>query len=114
MGNFEEGTKKVKEITKIPGQTYYKLDEEKIPYTRADAHLIEKAKEKDKVKETVSPAVNEARNANVSENERTEDELSIWWVDFHKKISPEEEKKRKGRDEILERVCEEDEQGSSG
>ncbi len=31
MINFEEGAKTVKEITKSLGQTYYKLDDERVP-----------------------------------------------------------------------------------
>ncbi len=44
MGNFEEGTKMVKEIVKSLGQTYYKQDEENISYARANIHLVEKAR----------------------------------------------------------------------
>ncbi len=44
MGNFEEGTEKVKEITRSLKQTYYQLGEGKMPCARADVHLTEKAK----------------------------------------------------------------------
>ena len=94
LGNYEEGTKTVKEITKSLGQTYYKLDEEKIPYIRADIHLIAKGKETEKEKETVSPEVNAARNINVGEEERHEEVLDKYWEDLTKKVSPEEQKKK--------------------
>ncbi len=47
----------------------------------------------------------EARNINVSENERADEVMGGWRADFRKTISPEKQKKkRKGRDEILERA----------
>ena len=48
MGNFAEGNKTVTEIKKSVGQTFYKLAGEAIPFIRADLHLIEKGKEKEK------------------------------------------------------------------
>ena len=44
MGNFEEGNRKVKEITTSLGQKFYKLDGDPTdyPFIRADLHLIKK------------------------------------------------------------------------
>ena len=71
LGNFEDGTKKVRQISKSLGQTFYKLDAEEILYTRADIHLITKAKEGEKERETVTPALNATRNLSVADEDRT-------------------------------------------
>ena len=81
MGNFEEGHKTAKEITKSLGQTYYKLDEEEIPYTRADIHLIKKGGlpegskhlesfDKELEADAVSKDVNDRRNLRIDDDER--------------------------------------------
>ena len=51
MGHYEEGTKTVRQISRSLVQTFYKLDAEEILYTRADTHLITKAKEGEKERE---------------------------------------------------------------
>ena len=85
MGNFEEGHKTVKEITKSLGQTYYKLDEEEVPYTRADIHLIKKkglpegskhleSFDKELEADHISKDVNERRNLKIDGDDRVADE----------------------------------------
>ena len=47
MGNFEEGIRTVKKITKSLGQNFYQLngDPTDYPFIRADLHLIRKGTE---------------------------------------------------------------------
>ena len=66
--------------------------------------MITKGKEGEKEKETVSPEVNAARNINVGEEERHEEVLDKYWEDLTKKISPEEQKKKQEREDILEKL----------
>ena len=73
MGNFEEGIRKVKEITTSLGQKFYKLsgDPTDYPFIRADLHLIKKGKEAE-AKAAVPAEVNEERNIDVDEGVREE------------------------------------------
>jgi hypothetical protein len=85
-GNFEEGTKKVTAITESLGQKFYKLDNERREYIRADVRLIRKGpgkKPQENFDEDEANADVEARRKiNIDEEERTEE------------IDPEEEQKK--------------------
>ena len=73
MGNFEEGKRTVKSITKSLGQKFYKLngDPTDYPFIRADLHLIKKGTEA-KAKKAVPAEVNEERNIDVEDGAREE------------------------------------------
>ena len=82
MGNYADGHNKVTDITKSLGQTYYKLDEEAIPYPRADIHLIRKKQglpyeskylenfDNELEKDNVSKDVNDRRNIQIGQEEQ--------------------------------------------
>jgi len=89
-GDYAPGQKRVTEITKSLGQTFYKLDDEEKPYVRADIALIKKRGERkydylddfdqDKEEEeehkqakTVPKKVNDARNIKIDEDDREVD-----------------------------------------
>ena len=86
------------------GQTFYKLDGETIPFIRADIHLISKGKEKEK--ETVSPAVTAERDIIIDDEERQDVEKAKdeWHKNIAKMLDPEEARKKKEMEGVLERA----------
>ena len=83
VGDYEPGTKKVTEITKSLGQTFYKLDNEDKPYVRADIALLRKGTTMDSMRHVrdfdpeeeetegkVPKHVNDARNIKIGDDER--------------------------------------------
>ncbi len=87
--NFEDGCNFAKQITKSLRQTFYKLDDEKILYTKPDIHRIEKTREGNKEKEeAASPAVNAERNLDVSENNnRMRENRRLILAEFKQKVN---------------------------